>query len=373
MRTIQGVRASWLLGALVGSLVAVGAAQAEVYTERPGSILIFPKVVRDGTRDTTIKLTNTGSMLEHVRCYYINGAPDRTGAPLCGETNFDLTLTRQQPTHWTVGTGRRVMIGDPFGSDGAGFDPGLIPPAPVPFTGALVCYEVDSNGDPIGMNRLKGEAVLVTTLTGDSSQYNAVAVPALNAPAPPPSTPSNLDLNNVEYGACPAAMRLNAIPDGSLDPAVTATGAAGICELGGTPGAICTTDADCAGGTCALNSSVVTNLTFLPCNLNLSDGIRGTTTLNFTIWDEFEVMLSGATTTFACWTSFNIGDISTLRSSLLSGGGIQTLFAHARILPSTPVVGVAERFTTDSAGNVAAAANNLHVEGVGASTRITLP
>ncbi len=370
MRTIQGVRAGWLLGALVGSLVVVGAARADVYTERPGSILIFPKVVRDGTRDTTIKLTNTNNLVEHVHCFYVNGAPGRSGAPLCSEVDFDLTLTRQQPTHWTVGSGRGTIQGEPFGADGTGFDPGLIPPVPTPFTGSLVCYEVDVNGTPISNNRLKGEAVLTSNIGGDVSQYNAVAVPALTQD----NNPSNLDLNNTEYGSCPAALRLEAIPDGSFDPAISAYGAAGLCVGGATPGAICTTASDCSGGTCPPSSSVVTNLTFVPCSLDLRNGTTATTTLQFTVWDEFETQLSGGVPeSFSCWTSFNIGDISTMRSSLLPGGGINTLFANVRIDASHPVVGIAERFSSDSAGNVAAAATNLHVERTGANARITLP
>lgn len=367
MRTIQGVRASWLLGAIVGSLLGVGAAQAEVYTERPGSILIFPKVVRDGTRDTTIKLTNTNNSIEYVHCYYINGAPNRAGtAPLCSILDFDLTLTRQQPTHWSVSTGRRVQSGDAPNTDGAGFDPGLIPPVPVGFTGSLVCVEVDANRTPISQNRLKGEAVLHSAT--DTSQYNAIAIPASSN-----NSDDLLDLNNTEYGACPAAVNLPVIPDGSYDPAVTLHGAAGTCVGGGTPGASCTDAGDCSGGTCSAASSVVTNLTFVPCNMSFRDGITGSVTLQFQMWDEFEVMLSGATTAFSCWTSFNIGDISTMRSSLLPGGAVATQFENVRITSSAPVVGIAERFSADAAGNVAGAATNLHVEGTGANARITLP
>jgi hypothetical protein len=166
---------SWLLG--IGMLcVFAGAAGSQAQqtrsgTDRPGSILMFPKVVRTGQRDTIVQITNTGNSINWVHCFYLS-APDGSG--YCGAVDFELVLTRQQPTQWRVSQGRRVDPTDSFGSAGAGFDPGLIPPVPPGFQGALVCVEVDANGNPLGQNRLKGEVTIMDDSTGDVSKYNAI-------------------------------------------------------------------------------------------------------------------------------------------------------------------------------------------------------
>jgi len=339
MRARQGVRGSWLVAIGMGCLLVAAAARADVGTDRPGSILIFAKVVRDGTRDTTIQLSNTGNMVNSVECFYLNGAPGRGGAPLCSSVDFFLDLTRQQPTHWVAGTGRSVTSNDPFGSGGAGFDPGLIPPVPVGFTGALVCVEVDQNGAPMPQNKLKGEALITNSATGDISEYNAVAI---TTGATGPNTDATLSLNAAEYARCPSSLRMSFIPDGATDPVIEAFGNGG-------------------GG-----SSVVTNLTIVPCNLDFQNGVRTSGALTVFAWDEFEVRFSGSQP-FGCWASFNIGSITSgaMRSALLAGGAIQTQFAEAQLIPTTPVVGIAEAFHADSLGNVGAAAVNVHEEGGG--------
>jgi hypothetical protein len=121
MRTIQNVRAGWLIGALGACMLTAGLARADVTTERPGSILIFPKVVNAGTRDTVIQITNTGNNLEQLRCFYITSDSD-SRSPLCRITDFFLTLTKQQPTHWRAGIGRTFN-----NNSGGGIDTGIIP------------------------------------------------------------------------------------------------------------------------------------------------------------------------------------------------------------------------------------------------------
>ena len=73
MRTIQCVRAGLVAALVFGCTLVGGAAPAATITERPGSILIFPKIVTSGTRDTVIQITNTGNMPIDVRCFYLNG------------------------------------------------------------------------------------------------------------------------------------------------------------------------------------------------------------------------------------------------------------------------------------------------------------
>src|SRR6266404_6040662 len=131
MGTMTRGRTGGICGVLaLAIMITASAASADVTTERTGSILILPKIVADGTRDTVIQITNTSNSLVHAHCFYLNGAPvNGPGTPsLWQETDFFIWLTRQQPTHWIASRGRTVNPNDPPGSDGAGLDPGLVPP-----------------------------------------------------------------------------------------------------------------------------------------------------------------------------------------------------------------------------------------------------
>jgi hypothetical protein len=370
MGTIQRVRTGWLLGAFGACVLVAGAAHAQqIATERPGSILMFPKVVRDGARDTVIQITNTSNMPNYLRCFYLDGALGPDGRPVWTVRDFELTLTRQQPTHWRASQGRKVDIMSSFGSDEAGLDPGLVPSVPEGFTGALVCAEVTPDFLlPLGRNNVKGEATIEGPLANES-KYNALAVPA----GMMASTDNVLDLNGTEYAQCANASRLNFIPDGATDPVIEALGNAGTCN--DPLGAPCNDSGDCnVGGTCTTGqTSVTTNLTVLPCNLDFQNGIPTTLSLNFDVRDEFEVLFSGSTT-IDCWASFPIGILPALRSNRVLGGAISTQYATARISSSSggPFVAIAESFHTDSIGNTGSAAVNLHMEGTGPNARILL-
>jgi len=108
MRAIQSARAIGLAGVLGACMLFAGAAHALSDTNRQGSILIFTKVVNDAQRDTVIQITNTHNMVNRARCFYLNG-------DTCRITDFDITLTKQQPTHWRAGEGRPTDLLDSFG------------------------------------------------------------------------------------------------------------------------------------------------------------------------------------------------------------------------------------------------------------------
>ena len=63
-----------LLAVAVVSLGLGATARAEVTTERSGSILVFPKVLADGTRDTIIQITNVSNSLVRAHCFYVNAS-----------------------------------------------------------------------------------------------------------------------------------------------------------------------------------------------------------------------------------------------------------------------------------------------------------
>src|SRR5690554_5911127 len=126
----QRGRVGLMAAALVGLMV--GGVQAQQTSCRPGetgpttecsaSILVFPRVIANGTRDTIIQITNTGNSMVHAHCFYVNGAPTFPDFPPCPdpsdplcfnpplwtEIDFDIWLTKQQPTHWVVSQGRLV-------------------------------------------------------------------------------------------------------------------------------------------------------------------------------------------------------------------------------------------------------------------------
>lgn len=319
MRAIQSARAIGLAGVLGACLALAGAAHAASDTERQGSILIFAKVVNDGQRDTVIQITNTGNMVNRARCFYLNGSS-------CRITDFDISLTKQQPTQWRASTGRPVSLVDSFGSAGAGIDPGVVPPLPRGFQGALVCAEVNEDGTPVPMNKLKGEATLLDVSdsgTNNTSEYNAITFPGTTD-----DLDENLELNGSEYAACSSAYQLNyySLGDDDADPV-----------LGG-------------------NSSVVQNVTVLPCNLDLRRRSPSPFQVNFRAYDEFESLTSGSFQG-SCWANISL--------NALNLGPHTTTYGTVELQTNgTPVMMVSESFHTDlDSGATGSAASNVHQTG----------
>jgi len=238
MRRQRGLVRLMGLAALAGLGLWTNPALARVTTEQSASILVFPKVIADGTRDTIIQITNTSNNMRHAHCFYVNGAPTVPGVPVCDpstpgclnpplwtEIDFDIWLTRQQPTHWVVSRGRlfeprdatcRTDSCDPATTGGptvsspqafadccdAGIDPGRVPPVPPDFTGELKCIEVDASGFPVPGNALKGEATLEDPRTGDVSKYNAIGI-------------KGFDTNNMDGTLCLGGGVTNECPTGA--------------------------------------------------------------------------------------------------------------------------------------------------------------
>ncbi|MBI3786533.1 MAG: hypothetical protein HY270_24350 [Deltaproteobacteria bacterium] len=329
-----------------------------------GSVLIWPKVIWDGTHDTIIQVANTGNPLVQAHCFYINAAPRNpslppsvTNPPQWVETDFDIVLTRQQPTHWVASSGRRTQS-DGFGVDGSGFDPGLIPPVPFGFQGELKCYQTDDSGSPLPGNRLKGEATLRTD-TGDVSTYNAIALSG-NAGLSGGQIGTVLDLNLTdgnpggEYSACPDTLIFNHFAYGALDPMLN-------------PSLVNTATLGGAGACSGNNCTITTTLTMVPCSQDLENGIPGSVTVGFLIYDEFETHLS-ASTTVTCWFNLPLNQIAPAGpNNPFTPGALGGSFVrHTRIRPvpgNGGVLGIAEETRTTSAGNTAVAAYNLQIQG----------
>ena len=367
MRTVKwNAFLSGLCGFAVVLGVVASSARADVTTENGASILVFPKVRADGTFDTIVQIANTGNRMVHVKCYYVNASlldtftnapcfvPSATCAPIWTETDFNIWLSKQQPTHWLVSTGRTVDPFDGFGYDGSGFDPGAIPPM-VDFQGELKCIEVDETEAPITGNHLKGEATLKgvrflfdlgrgeeNTVFGDVSKYNAIGI--VGNPNVAPTNPLQLDGNT--YDACPAKLILNHSATLAADPVVE--------ESTGDP------------------SETFTQLTLVPCSEDFENQKATSVTVQFLVYNEFEERFS-ASTTVTCYLNIELtyfDSPTTYDRSVFSRNVLGTDVAQTEITPlansdgtQQAVIGVAERVVvvdTPGPGFAARAAYNLH-------------
>ena len=352
MMTIRYVRASWVAAAVLACTLMSGVAGAATTTERPGSILIFPKVVTTGSRDTVIQITNTSNMSDILRCFYLNG-------DTCAPNDFEIALTKQQPTEWDVRSGRRVNPSD----SQTGLDPGLIPPLAENFQGALICAEVDISDAPVKHNAVKGEATLVdrsNSVTRNAvSKYNAVAVQGLGTTH---TSGNMLNLNDSDYSACPASLIVNLNREGS-DPVIEQLGNGGRCVAGTNNGAACNNNADCNSNNCSTGQSrVETRVTVVPCSLDFEFLTLSNFKLSFLFEDEEETGISRGNGPFPCWGSFTMSQsLVGLNATPYMTGRFKSVVATG---PAVPVVGVAETFYGDSVANTASAAANLHSLGI---------
>lgn len=305
MRCVRG-----LCGVLVSVLALASVTRAEVSTDVSGSVLVFPKVVygpfnsdsaRDPSliRDTVIQIANTSNNMVHAHCFYVN-AEVVNGASLWQITDFSIWLTRQQPTHWVASEGRAVDFSDNVegGSthtvyDGAGLDPGAIPPVPEGFEGELKCVEVDASDTPFAGNNLKGEALL-RSASGDVSKANALAILG-NGDLVPGNPPNVLTLDNSdqqggndgEYNACPNTWLLDHFVDGAPNQVIQ--------EFNSTW---------CESNECPIR----TYLTLVPCTEDFENDTPATVTVQFAITNEFEQPFS-ASTTVTCYETTRLADI----------------------------------------------------------------
>jgi hypothetical protein len=327
------------LGIAVVLGVLASAARADVTSERAASVLVFPRVIANANEDTIIQIVNTSNSMIQAHCNYVDARlidrvtgnpclrPSERCEPLWQETNFDIWLTRQQPTHWSVANGRALNLNDGIGNDGSGFDPGHIPPRQN-FEGELKCVEVTASGEPVAGNHLRGSAVLVHR-NGDTARYNAIGIEAN-----PDAQPSNpLVLDGDVYAACPERLWLNHFGDGGLIPAT------------------------------------VTELTLVPCAQDLENQSPTSVTVQFLVYNEFEERFS-ASTTVTCYLSallntIDFGGPNSVFSRIVLGTAVAMTEITPVVQPdgrSGGVIGVARRFVAIP-GGVASVMHSLHTSG----------
>lgn len=414
MRSVKG---KVLLTALFASCAIAATAGADVTVEKGSSILIFPKVIADGTRDTIIQIANISNDLVFARCFYVNaqltipGIPEHPilNPPLWLETDFQIRLTRQQPTHWRVSSGRPV---DPFDSchggptcfptmsgavdvSGLGIDPGAIPPVAENFVGELKCIEVDGAGTPIGGNHLKGEATLKEVVLmasgGDISKYNAIGIIGTDLAG---ATGNTLLLDNPEsgepqgqYDACPAETILNHFAEGAEDPVIAASGAGRRCA--DSPGTLCSVDTQCGalgpcvvGGVCSISgdpcvdsgncglgetcllAGISTELTVVPCSQDFENQRPTTVTIQFLVYNEFEARFS-TSTSVTCWKNIRLADVgnTNIFDREILGSDVAQTFMTPADSTDGGFLAILESARRTATGEVARAAMNVHTRG----------
>jgi hypothetical protein len=335
---------------------------------------VFPKIIANSTRDTVIQITNTSNQLVRAHCFYVNAAlTDPTlpqgplNPPLWLEVDFDIQLTRQQPTYWVVSEGRLVNPLDPtcgpeeVNCPNAGFDPGRIPPVVPDFVGELKCIEVDESNRPLSGNHLKGEATIVDPAVFDTSKYNAIAVLG--------NENNGDDVLVLGGGQCTGPGDRNGDICGSDEDC----GESAPCafEYNGCPDTwILNHQADGAPDLVLEGDSAVhTELTIVPCTQNFETQIPTTVTLQFLTWNDFESQFSFSTS-ITCWGNIELGLLGTpftFPGQFPNPLGTSYLHSRIRSAAGTPfgVFMVAEEFRRVSASVpiAHAAAFNVHNEG----------
>lgn len=346
---------SWLGAVAMATLATglAGAARADVTSDRPAAILIYPYVVVDselnaapGATDTLIQLTNTSNQPVILTCFYenSNGHCLATGAVCdpndvttwpqgCGtcipgwnEIDFRIFLTPLQPIGWLASQGLQSF---PLpGNTGS-----RIPPVPeFPFTGLLKCIVVDETGAPTDANVVKGEATIGYTSIEralDIAKYNAVGIQAIGGAV---NADNELVLGGegAEFNGCPSVLILNHLFDRVEAP--------------------------------VSEERVITRLVLVPCTQNILRQIPGAAVVQYLVFNEFEQRFS-TSRPFDCQQTLPLSSIDTTQPdrSIFSAGVTGTVAGQTRLTPiGSGLVGVAIETLQLSDSS---AAFNIHFQG----------
>jgi hypothetical protein len=206
------------------------------------------------------------------------------------------------------------------------FNQGSIPPAPeVPFTGELLCVQVDiANELPIDRNDFKGEATTITTIGPeiDANKYNAIGIKAIEGGQIDPPNILNIGGPDAEYG----------VLNQTVDPP----------RFGGCPNVLTLNHffegADVVTHDREVRGRVRSDLTVVPCERDyLNQTANGLfTTIQFLIFNEFEQRFS-TSTKVNCYKETPLSDIDTVpgpggnTTSIFSAGVQGTLTGMSRL------------------------------------------
>jgi hypothetical protein len=346
-----------------GMLLWTGVVSADVTSDRPAAVVVYPLVVSDTSGspqvDTVIQLTNTAAHPVNVRCFYINAnghcsnnpnticdtsADSDTVITQCGsdfafcspswtETDFAIRLTSLQPLSWTLSQGFSDLPLSTSPPVGTGeFNSGNIPPASEdPFIGELKCVEVGDDEVPVSANDLKGEATIDTfpgtvaddTAPVDIAGYNAIGIQGEAGDGSEVTTQcedpavSCLVLGQ-DYNPCPAILILDHFFDGATEPSAAA-------------------------------STVRTDLTLVPCSEDLNLQVPASVTTQFLVFNEFEQRFS-TSRLVQCFSRLALSDIDTRLGTSDDGTSIFNVNVQGTLVGQTLIRGVTTSSTTSGTG-----------------------
>ncbi len=316
-----------ILTVLGGVFLGAGVASADVTSDRPASILVWPKLIFSSQSDdvlsasgdsidTTIQLSNVSNEEVRMRCFYVNANSHCTNEPsrVCGnhadcnltfqggfcepgwlEIDFEITLTPYQPLVWNLGSGMPSLPCDdapcsPGGVAGTFSNVGNIPPANEdPFMGELKCIQVGPNNEPIDRNDVKGEATIVHLKPSESQSidargYNAIGIQAIEGA----NDGDNTLRIGEEYNACPSVLILDHFFDDAIEP------------ING--------------------DQVKTHLTVVPCSQDFELQAPFPTTIQMLVFNEFEQRFSSSRSV-TCFQEFELCSLGTARDRPFNAPG----------------------------------------------------
>lgn len=402
-------RVAFVALAAMASWGVAGAARALSTSDRPASILVWPKIIVDtaGTFtggapvNTLITLSNTDSANpKQAHCFLVNAnghcASDAarvcrtaadcvTGAtrseciPGWNEIDFDVNMTFEQPLAWYASSGLQrgqFPLEGPFfcnaplntvpcNNDGicSGFGCNMtqnnlgsgVPPVPEdPFYGSLTCIQF-TGGNPsvpdesLTRNRLKGEAAIITNDAIPTASVSGVDVQKYNA--------TGLLANGL--GTSDNVLQIGGDTGAEYDPCPSTLILNHLFDGANDP------------ISSATNQTVHTDLTLVPCGNNFAAQAPGVVTAQFLVFNEFEQRFS-TSRTIDCFYESLISNIDTRNGarSIFGTGVAGTIAGQTRIrgVGSAPtgrgLLGVARVLVTNSVTGVdAGAAYNLHQQG----------
>jgi len=407
MSTMMGnMRRAILTGLIAGAVAAVGAvgvAGADVASDKPGAILIWPKIVVDtngdfgAETDTEIQITNTSNSVIAARCWIVNATSHCSNAPdeaclenddcspggVClaqwSDVDFRMTLTKRQPVTWNASEGLPSfpcsgIAGDncPFGQSNRSSDgsPSFVPPVQEdPFFGEMKCVQVDPNdfrpsrgADPANNfgGDLKGEGTILQLEARDTGGDDTDLLDAMKYSAIGLQATAVNDRNDIlriggpdpEYNSCPNVLIMNHFFD----------------------------DAFVESHARRLDAPVVSHLTVVPCSEDflLQENNLGGAVMQFLVYNEFEQRFS-TSTSFECWREVQLSDIDTRpgpfgnAQSIFNVGVQGTLTGQSRIRPvagpdrANGILGILEEFWACDPNShpfgTCSTASNLHFAG----------
>jgi hypothetical protein len=390
--------------------------RAQVASDQPAAILVFPKIVvnvtENGERtDTLIRISNVSPDRPiSLHCFYVNANGHCRSQPstICDpytlgaenpcdpfdpciagwqETNFVVNVTARQPVSWLASRGAALCDQSPQpdlpcfplttarpGFQGQDNLESRVPPVPEnPFIGYLRCIAVDRNEVPVERNDLIGVAEITTFEFDEARDAEFYDVRSYNA------------------------VGIAAIQDRNDGDKTLVIGGGG-CVGGERTDLPCEGDHDCPGGTCRLaeyegcpnvlildhffdgandpvaEDPVYTKITLVPCSDDLERQAVTTTPVQFLVFNEFEQRFSTSwrVTCFQEWRLTDIDRSSEVRSifSAAVGGTLTGQTRLRGVVGNDPrfgytFLGIAEEFrrSGDGEASTGSAAFNMHFHG----------